>query len=297
MGAGHRRRHRSLWRGASYTQVYAQFFDTWAIPLASILLGITGIVTGHVFATTQARRQREAFRNKVAFDAHKRLQTALEAVAREHELLTRTELLNARKAYEAETDAKRVAFEAEEDERLRELRELMDGNTSAMREALEEVLPLDLPVPCGVMFEVQSLRDISIEVDVPPPSVLPTTETKLLTSGKVTHKEKTERRLNEQYVRLVAGLAIRHASEVMLNLPTCERVDLRVCRTILDPSVGRPARQVVLQVQFDYPTLAPMTMDDLDPILALQHFGHRMNVDRNGRLQPLDDSRAMSVAP
>jgi hypothetical protein len=99
-----------------------------------------------------------------------------------------------------------------------------------MREALEAVLPLGLPVPYEVTLEVQSARDISIDVDVPPPSVLPTIEAKLLTSGKVTYKEKTERRLNEQYVRPVAGLAIRHASEAMLNLPTCERVDLRVSR-------------------------------------------------------------------
>jgi hypothetical protein len=57
----------------------------------------------------------------------------------------------------------------------------------------------------------------------------------------------------------------------------------------LDSSIGRPTRRVILEVRFDYPTLAPMTMDDLDPVLALQHFDHRINVDRNRQLQPLDD--------
>jgi hypothetical protein len=269
--------------------LYAQALDNWPIPLVAILAGVAGIVTGHVFATTQAKQQREAFRNKAAHDVHDGLQNALEALAREQEVLTRAALQNARAAYEAETETKRAAFEAEEDERLRELRELMDGDTSRMREALEAVLPLDLPVPCGMTFDVQSSRVVSIEVDVPEPGALPTTEAKLLASGKVAYKEKSEKRLREQYVRLVAGVGVRHASETMLNLPTCERVELRACRTALDSSIGRPTRRVILEVRFDYPTLAPMTMDDLDPVLALQHFDHRINVDRNRQLQPLDD--------
>lgn len=131
---------------------------------------------------------------------------------------------------------------------------------------------------------------ISLEVDVPKPSALPTTEAKLLAGGKVAYKVKNEKRLREQYLRLVVGLALRCASEAMLNLPSCQRVGVRAFRTALDPSIGRPARRSVLEVQFDYPTLAPMTMDGIDPVSALKHFEHRINVDRQRDLQALDAS-------
>jgi len=44
----------------------------------------------------------------------------------------------------------------------------------------------------------------------------------------------------------------------------------------------------VLDACFDDRTLGPMTMDDIDPLLALQRFDHRINIDRTRQLQALD---------
>ncbi|WP_437949907.1 hypothetical protein WME98_03180 [Sorangium sp. So ce296] len=259
-------------------------------PLATIFIGVVGIVVTQVVATRQANHQRDTFQARVEQEVNLRLQEALEVLTREDEAQAQAALQKARTTYETETEAAREEFDREEDERLRSLHQLQDGDTGRMREALEAALPLDLPVPCQVRFDVQSAHTISLELDVPEPSVIPTTEAKLLSSGKVTYKEKSEKRLREQYLRLVAGLAIRHASEALLNLPTCQVVELRAFRTALDPSIGRPTRRMVLELSVDYPTLAPMTMDGIDPLRALKHFSHRINVDRDRDLQPLGAS-------
>ncbi|WP_437306570.1 hypothetical protein [Sorangium sp. So ce388] len=265
-------------------------------PLATILTGVVGIVVTQVVATRQANHQRNTFQASVEQDVHLRLQEALEVLAREDEAQAQVALQKARTTYETETEAARAEFDREEDERLRSLQELQNGDTGRMREALEAVLPLDLPVPCNVRFDIKSPSNISLEIDIPEPSVIPTTEAKLLASGKVSYKEKSEKQLREQYVKLVAGLAIRHASEALLNLPTCEVVELRAFRTALDPSIGRSMRRTVLELRVDYPTLAPMTMDGIDPLLALKHYKHRINIDRNRNLQPLDTSISGNTA-
>lgn len=259
-------------------------------PLATILIGVVGIIVTQIAATSQANHQRNAFRSTVEQDVHLRLQEALEVLTREDEAQAQAALQKARTTYENETETARAEFDREEDERVRSLHELQNGDTGRMQEALEAALPLDLPVTCKMRFDIHSSSSVSLEIDVPEPSVIPTTEAKLLASGKVSYKEKSEKQLREQYLKLVAGLAIRHASEALLNLPTCQVVELRAFRTALDSSIGRSTRRMVLDLRVDYPTLAPMTMDGIDPLLALKHFHHRINVDRNRNLQPLDTS-------
>lgn len=251
--------------------------------------GVGSVVAAQLVADRQGQKQREAVRAEAERGANERLQQALEALAREDEERARAHLHNAKTVYETEITAARQAFDLEEQARLDAVGDVVKGDLDRMREALDAVFPVELPVPHNVTFDVRSASVVGLAIDVPEPSVLPNTEAKLLASGKVTYKEKNEKRLREQYLRLVTGLALRYASETMLYLPTCQRVDVRAFRTMLDPSVGKPARRCVLEVQFDYPTLAPMTMEGIDPVSALKHFQHRVAVDRNRELQAIDE--------
>lgn len=161
------------------------------------------------------------------------------------------------------------------------------GDVREVARMLDEVLPLDHPVDCRVAFTLHSASAISLDLELPEPSVLPQTEAKLLASGKVAYKEKPARRLQEQYVRLIAGLALRYASEVMLNVPTCQAVEVRGRRNLIELSLGVAQNRLVFEVKMDYPTLKPMTMPDIDPVAALRHFPHRINLDRSRGLLPL----------
>jgi hypothetical protein len=84
---------------------------------------------------------------------------------------------------------------------------------------------------------------------------------------------------------MIAGLTLRHASEAMLYLPSCTRVDVRAMLTDLDPTTGTQVRRCVLEVAYDYKTLAPMTMDGVDPVAALTHFPHQFELDRGRELR------------
>lgn len=256
-------------------------------PVLVMIVGLVGVLVTHLLVGNEMTSQRVAFRRSAEESTERELQVAIAAIAQEDAARAQEATGQAWEAYQAQSRAAQAAHEREEEERLQALRELGQGATERMRESLEAVLPLELPVPCGVSYRVVSSSTVALEIDLPEPTVLPTTEAKLLSSGKVSYKDKNAKRLREQYLRLAAGLIVRHASEVMLNLPTCQRVDVRAFRTMLDPVLGHVARSPVAEVEIDYAKLSPLTMEGLDPLLALENFEYRINIDRNRELLPL----------
>ena len=192
---------------------------------------------------------------------------------------------NARAEYDMHVDYARRTFDTEENERLEGLRRLHAGDGYRMKEVLEDALQLDLPIPCPALFTIESTRAISIEIDLPSIDCLPKQEAKQQASGKVGYKPKPEKRLRDQYLRLIAGVAIRYASEAMLYLPSCDGVHVHVMLADINPATGTVERRCILDVLYDYATLAPMTMDGIDPVAALDHFQHQLALTRGRELR------------
>lgn len=260
-----------------------------ALPCMGLGLGAVLIVQ---WACGRAReRQHAELRQEIEVVVRKRLRSALEELGRHDEARSEAALERAAAEHATVTESACTRFEQEETERLQAIRELRDGQPGRIRDTPEALLPLELPIPCAAAFEARSAAIIALDVDLPEPSVLPTNEAKLLASGKVSYKDKPEKRLREQYLRLAAGSAMRHAAEVMRNVPTCQTVEVGLWRVLQDPSTGKMRRSRVLEAAFDYPTLAPMSMDAIDPSAALKHFRHRINLDRGKDLRPLDEGK------
>lgn len=256
-------------------------------PVLVMILGLVGLLVTHLLAGNEMASQRIAFRTSAEESGAQQVQAAIVAIAQEDAARAQEATRLAWEAYQVRSRAEQAAHEREEAERLQALGELGQGAANRMQEILEALLPLDLPVPCSVSYRIVSSSAVALEMDLPEPGVLPTTEAKLLASGKVSYKDKNPKRLRDQYLRLAAGLIVRYASEVMLNLPTCQTVDIRAFRTMLDPVMGRVARVPVAEVEIAYAKLAPLTMEGLDPLLALENFEYRINIDRNRELLPL----------
>ncbi|MEO7593266.1 MAG: hypothetical protein ABI134_18790 [Byssovorax sp.] len=269
---------------------FAEMPSARSVALPCLGLGVGCIVIAQWICSLVRARQYADYMRDIEQGVHDRRRSALEELGRHDQERSRAALAKATAHYETETASARAGFEQAEQQRLDGLRELRAGQSAQIGEVLSGLFPLELPVPCMVKHQASSATSITLDIDFPEPTVLPTSEAKLLANGKVSYKDKTEKRLREQYLRFVAGSAIRHASEALLNVPTCQGVEVRAWRTMRDPSVGNMRRTRVLEVTFDYPTLAPMSMDAIEPSAALKHFRHRINLDRGKELRPLDEA-------
>lgn len=251
-------------------------------PLGALLLlgGVGTIVIGQVVAANSIDRQRRSHSETMRHQIDMRARADLTALEQSDRQRSEAAVAFAQREYGATLQRSRVEFEQQETARLAALSELHQGNVLRMKEVVETALDLELPIACTPAFTIRSAEAVAIEIDVPTQDALPKEEAKLLASGKVSYKAKSDKKLREQYQRFVAGVALRYASETMLHLPTCAQVHVSVMVTDLDPSAGRTDRRSLLVVTYDFATLAPMTMDGIDPVAALKRFPHQLTLDR-----------------
>lgn len=182
----------------------------------------------------------------------------------------------ARKRHGTLCTMKAAGFSLEEARRIEELRQLVEGDRTAMQAALADLLPLDLHVKTQCAFSIETAEKIVVDIELPGPAVLQTREAKLTAAGKVTYKDKPPKRLSDEYQRVACGLALRYACEVMFNLATSNLVMVRCWDTQTDASTGRPRKVRTLDAKYDYHTLAGLALESVDPVAALKHFPHTL---------------------
>lgn len=250
-------------------------------PAASVLAGTGVLATLAVllFRRVAANNQRDALSARLSEQIRQDTARWTSEATGAAERATIEQREEASRRYAAETAAAQAAFEAEESEQQATIRGLRSGDVKTMSAWLAELLPLDLPIEMKCAARVADRAIVELDVDVPEASAIPPNEAKLTAAGKVSYKNKPAARVRGEYSRLICGVGMRLASEVMLNLPTCNVVRLRAWRTRIDPARGNLQRVLALDVDYDYATLAPLSMPEIDPVAALTHFRHKFTPD------------------
>lgn len=187
---------------------------------------------------------------------------------------------DAKAAYEQATDSAKAQFAIDESERIAKVQRLLAGNQEQMEQMLADLLPLDLPVACNAIPRINGPEQVMLELEIPDPSIIPAQEAKLLQSGKVSYKDKSPKRLREEYSKMVAGLALRYVSEIMLHLPTVRVVQVEGWRVVTDSATGHQVEQVFLELTCDFASLAKLKMDGIEPLAALKNFPHHLGEGR-----------------
>lgn len=190
----------------------------------------------------------------------------------------------ARAEYERRVHLEGDGHERDQQERRAHMDALRAGELPAMKREAEQMFPLDDAAPWTATATIRSRSAAGIELAIPLERIIQISAGTLLKSGKPSYKKKTQKRFREECERAMAGIALRHASELMLLLPSVQEVEVRCAWPHKNESTGRDDLQPLLSVTYDFQTLAPLQMADIDPYAALKHFQHQ------------DDIRAAAVA-
>lgn len=179
-----------------------------------------------------------------------------------------------REAFEKEQDKRREAFERAENMRLETLQPLFAGKANVIQAVLSTLLPLRLPAPCLSSFKVHSASVVEVMLQLPEDRILPPS---ILKGGarSSTNTLREELDLANQCVTLAAALAIRHASEILYNIPSCQNVVVNGVRTG-DANGPVAMTTQVLSAEIDRRTLGPMGRT-ASPLMALKRFKHRIS--------------------
>ena len=113
----------------------------------------------------------------------------------------------------------RLRHEEEEDERIRTVKNLVNGDIQATLLHLEAVLP-KLKFPFAVVVDIdvyeQSPR---VKIWLPPKTVIPRETAELLPSGKVEYQDKDALSINKQYLEVCAATAMQIVLTIFAHIP------------------------------------------------------------------------------
>lgn len=244
------------------------------LPRAPSIVAFAGALGIGVWSLLEAVRRsrwdsaRAKYVAEVDAEAQKRI--AAELASRHAEALGA-----ARVAHEAACAAEEAGHLQEQAKRLAHVQALLKGDEETIKKELAEVFPLELIPELKTSATVRSERCLQLFLQGKLAEALQPKAGTLLSSGKPSFKMKTQKLLRAEAQRYLAGLALRHASEAMLFLPSIDEVEVEIALVALDAARGVEAAQSVLTAKYSFGTLAPLQMEDIDPVEALTHFEHK----------------------
>jgi restriction system protein len=135
--------------------------------------------------------------------------------------------------------------------------------------------------PDGFTHQTRSVyrpgqKEVVIEWELPPPSVIPRDRDYLYLAGRdaIDAIPRADKEAEELYRAVIAQVALRTAHEILISTPgsVIERVTVYGKVSAADPATGQPIAPVLLQVSTEREAFTPYLLSDPDPVASLNRL-------------------------
>jgi len=152
----------------------------------------------------------------------------------------------------------------------------VDFLTQKLSHAFSEIR---LPVEFLVSFDVREMgKKIYLDIDLPEIEDYPQKKSRILSSGKVSVKDKTKKEKKFDYLRSVTGMSIYFASIVFSLSPVIEEVIVSGYTQRLNQAIGKEEDVYVYSVKYDLAQFSQLNFNKIAPELTLPSFESRMKI-------------------
>lgn len=147
---------------------------------------------------------------------------------------------------------------------------------------------IQLPVEFLVSFEVKEMgKKIYLDIDLPEREDYPQKKSRILSTGKVSIKNKTKKEKNFDYLRSISGMSIYFASVVFSLSPVIEEVLVSGYTQRLNQATGKKEDVYVYSVKYDLERFAQLNFNALSPEVTISSFEHRMEITAQNDLKAI----------
>ncbi len=199
----------------------------------------------------------------------------------------------------------KVSFEKEEDEReavenvrlkqryekwKSEMDQLLNPTKAYLEKRLTDLFSgIRLPVEFAIAFEVRNnCKLVVLDVDLPEIEDYPSKKTSLLVSGKLSIKEKTKKEKKQDYLRSISGISLYFASIVFTAASVIDMVVVSGYTQRINRATGNEEDVYVYSVRYNKEKFKNINFKEIDPILTLQDFEHRMKLTKTFELKKIE---------
>jgi hypothetical protein len=170
-----------------------------------------------------------------------------------------------------------------------EITSLLEPTPEFIEERLEDLFSqIELPIDFSLSFEARDNgKTIALDVDLPEIEDYPTKKSKLLASGKVSIKDKTQKEIKQDYLSSVTGIAFYFASIAFSAARGIEKVQVSGYTQRIDKSTGNETDDYVYSVVFPAQALFQLNFQNIDPVQAILGFDPVIDIGKTGDLKTI----------
>jgi len=193
-------------------------------------------------------------------------------------------------------EKRKLTFEASEAERVKQLEqkkeqlmnEIIPGTEKYVNTAIAEILEdLTLPIDFSIEFKYSGEGVLHIDLDLPEIEDLPTKKANLLTSGKISMKEKTQKELKEEYATCVCGLAYYFAGNFFNVSPKINQIVISGYTQRLDKKTGHEIDEYIYSIKFIRDLFKKLTIGKINPVFGFENFENCIDLKSNFEMKSI----------
>ncbi len=141
---------------------------------------------------------------------------------------------------------------------------------------------IDLKPEFFIDFEYdEKNKTFLIDLDLPEIEHLPKKTASILKSGKLSVKNKGDKQLREEYAKCVTGLGLFVAGVSFMASAGIENVEISAYTQRIDRKDGQMKDNYIYSIKFDRENFSSLRYSRIDPVLAFENFGHKMELSKS----------------
>lgn len=156
----------------------------------------------------------------------------------------------------------------------KELQAVLQGDTNYVTEKIEAILDdIMLPVEFSVSYEYHpELNQLKIDLDLPEIENMPQDKANVLSSGKISIKQKTQKELKQEYSQCVSGIAF-YLGGTFFNISTAiKEILISGYTQRTNKATGIIEDQYIYSLKLTRDIFSSLNFEKVDPIEAFSNF-------------------------
>ena len=165
----------------------------------------------------------------------------------------------------------------------KELESIRKGSPDYINERIETILSeISLPAEFSVSYEYNvEIKQLKIDLDLPEIEDMPQEKATILSSGKISIKQKTQKELNQEYAHCVCGIALYLGGTFFNISTTIVEIVISGFTQRLNKANGNTEDQSIYSVKFTRDKFAGLKFEKVDSVEAFSNFEHKRNLSAN----------------
>lgn len=196
-----------------------------------------------------------------------------------------------------EVNARKSAHPAAEQQRIQNLKNAFDGDSSEIENSVQSALDeftdyaasLRHAFEMNVSYEYSGQGRIHLDTDLPEiEDVVIEHSKKVLKSGEVKLKEKKSKEKNLEYAHGAIGLAFNLAARVFNVSPAVNTVVISGFTQRTDRATGNIRDHYVYEISFERIKFQDLNLAQIDPLESIKLFDHKLKLTADREMQEID---------